>query len=160
MNIDNKGIELLEKINNNLNEINNRLEIEDTFAESNKLLEKIENRVENALNQIQNAFDRIHDKVFNFNNILIAAYIALGTFPSDSPKMNLWTAIFPILNLIYLIIIDVRQMEIHRFVAREMEWTEVERTEYGKKITRQTLLSLGALILSLGCLIYLIINLF
>lgn len=50
-------------------------------------------------------------------------------------------------------------MEIHRFASREQEWTANEREEYGKKIDKQTLLSLLALILSLGCLIYMITKL-
>lgn len=152
-----KTTELLSEIRDTLNQINNRQDTIEVFSESDKLIGKAESRVEHATNQIQNTFDRIHDKVFNFNNILIAAFIALGTFPSDSPKLELWTVIFPIINLIYMVLIDIRQMEIHRFAAREMEWTSIEREQYGKKISTQTFLSLGSFLLSIGCLIYLII---
>lgn len=147
--------EILKQINQTLQKINSRQEADELFSESNKLLNKSDNRVENSLNQIQNSFDRIHDKVFNFNNILIGAYLVLGTFPSDSPKLKLWTVIFPIINLVYLVYIDIRQMEIHRFAAREQEWTATEREEYGRRISKQTILSLFALALSLACLIYL-----
>ncbi len=157
--MDSKTNELLESINKSLTEINARLDTKETFAETNKLFDKVENRVENATSQIQNTFDRIHDKVFNFNNILIAAYIALGTFPSDSPKLRLWTVVFPIFNLIYMIVLDIRQMEIHRFASREKEWTSDEREQYGQRINKQTLLSLASFILSIGCLVYLIIEL-
>lgn len=150
------SIEILKQINQTLQKIDIRQESDELFSESNKLLEKSDNRVEYSLNQIQNTFDRIHDKVFNFNNILIGAYLVLGTFPSDSPKLELWAVIFPIINLVYLIYIDIRQMEIHRFASREQEWTATEREDHGRKISKQTLLSLFALLLSLACLIYLI----
>lgn len=90
---------------------------------------------------------------------MIGVYLVLATFPDKTPILKLWVAIFPILNLIYLVYIDIRQMEIHRFASRELEWTSVEREEYGKKIRKQTNLSLLALITSLGCLIYVIIEL-
>lgn len=153
-------LKVLQEINKSLQDINRRQDINEQFSESDKLIDKVENRVENSLNQIQVAFDRIHDKIFNFNNILIASYMVLGTFPNNSPILPLWTVIFPILNLIYLIWIDIKQMEIHRFASNEMQWTENEREIYGKKISRQTWLSLGAMALSLGCLIYIVINLF
>lgn len=157
--MDKKEIEILQEINQTLKKLSANFEKDEFFSESEKLISKAENRVENSLNQIQNTFDRIHDKVFNFNNILIGVYLVLGTFPEKLPILKLWTAVFPTFNLIYLIYIDLRQMEIHRFSSRELEWTSDERTEYGKKIRKQTNLSLIALITSIGCLVYLIIAL-
>lgn len=149
--------ELLKEISEVLQKINIRQETQEMSSETNKLLEKSDNRVENSLNQIQNSFDRIHDKVFNFNNILIGVYLVLGTFPNDAPMLNIWYVTFPIINLIYLIYIDIRQMEIHRFASKEQDWTSIEREEYKVRIRKQTFFSLIALIFSLVCLIYLII---
>lgn len=157
--MDKKEIDILEEINQSMKKISAHFETEELFSESDKLISKAESRVENSLNQIQNTFDRIHDKVFNFNNIMIGVYLVLATFPDKSPILKLWVAIFPILNLIYLVVIDIRQMEIHRFASRELEWSADEREENGKKIRKQTYLSLIALITSIGCLIYLIIEL-
>lgn len=151
--------EIIKQISEILQKINSRQETDKLFSESNKLLDKSDRRVENSLIQVQNTFDRIHDKVFNFNNILIGVYLVLGTFPSGSPKLNIWTVIFPIINLVYLIYIDIQQMEIHRFSSREQEWTTVNREEYGRKISKQTFLSLFALVVSIACLIYLITKL-
>ena len=131
-------LETLEKINLTLQRIDSRQEMDNMSAESDKLFDKSDHRVENAIERIQDTFDRIHDKVFNFNNILIGAYLVLGTFPSQSPKLKLWTIVFPIVNLVYLIYIDIRQMEIHRFASKEQEWTSKERTDYGSKINKQT----------------------
>lgn len=154
-----ESLKILEDIKKHLQEINAREKMAEMLSETDKLIEKSDRRVEHSLNQIQNTFDRIHDKVFNFNNILIGAYLVLGTFPDNSPKLKLWTVIFPILNLIFLIYIDFRQMEIHRFASNEQEWTNSERNEYGTRINKQTRLSLFALFISLICLIFLVIKL-
>jgi hypothetical protein len=154
------NLELLEEINHSLQEIIRRQDLKESFSESDKLFDKINRRVENSTDQIQESFDRIHDKVFNFNNIMIAAYLVLGTFPSNSPILPLWTVLFPIIILGYLIFIDMRQMEIHRFASNEMNWTSEQRDEFGKKIHKQTWLSIYAMGLSLICLGYIILHLF
>jgi hypothetical protein len=157
--MDKEDSEILKQVNQTLQKISSRQEADELFSESNKLLDKIDNRVENSLNQIQNTFDRVHDKAFNFNNVLIGAYLVLGTFPNDQPKLKLWTVLFPMINLVYLVYIDIRQMEIHRFAAREQEWTATDIEEHGRRISKQTRLSLFALALSLVFLIYLITKL-
>lgn len=157
--LENTNNELLSQINESLKKINSRYETDELLSESKVLFDKSDRRVENALNQTQNVFDRMHDKVFNFNNILIGVYLVLGTFPNESPKLNLWTVVFPLINLVYLIYIDWRQMEIHRFASREQQWTPAERNEYSKKISEQTLLSLFGLVFSLACFGYIIIKL-
>lgn len=156
--MEDKDIKILEEINKTLKEINARQETDEMFSEPNELLKKVDTRVEHSTNQIQASFDRIHDKVFNLNNILIATYMVLGTFPSESPILKLWTVIFPVFNLIFLIYLEIRQMGIHRFAANEKAWTDKERNQYGKKINSQTLLSLLSFGLTLGCFIYLIIE--
>ncbi|MES2591940.1 MAG: hypothetical protein V4608_08650 [Bacteroidota bacterium] len=156
--MDKEGIKLLEQINKSLVEINIRQQTSEMLEETNKLFEKSDRRVEHATNQIQNTFDRVHDKIFNFNNILIGAFLVLGTFPNDSPFVKLWTILFPILNMAFMIYIDIRQMEIHRYAAGEQEWDDTQRKEYGRKIKNQTLLSLLSLFLSVCCLIYLIVK--
>ncbi|MFQ6599303.1 hypothetical protein [Flavobacterium sp. C3NV] len=156
--MENEAIKLLQEINKTLNEINAREQTSEIMEETNKLFDKSDRRVEYATNQIQNTFDRVHDKIFNFNNILIGAFLVLGTFPNDAPHVKLWTIIFPILNMVFMIYIDINQMEIHRYAAGEQEWNDVEREAYGKKIEKQTRLSMLSLFLSVGCLIYLIIK--
>jgi hypothetical protein len=156
--MEDKDIKILEEINKTLKEINARQETSELFSDSDELLKKVDTRVDHSTNQIQASFDRIHDKVFNFNNILIVTYMVLGTFPNESPILKLWTVIFPVFNLIFLILLEIRQMGIHRFAANEKAWTDKERNQYGKKINFQTLLSLLSFGLTLGCLIYLIIE--
>ena len=155
-----KETQLLIEIKEILKEINSRQQVKEIMAETDKLIKKSESRVEYALNQIQNSFDRIHDKLFNFNNIMIAAYFVLGTFPSESPIISLWTSILPILNLIFLIFIEIRQMEIHRFASRQMEWDDVEREKYGKKNLTQTQLSLLSIVVTIGIFFFLATSVF
>lgn len=151
--------DILKQIRDDLRSINARQKTDELFSDTTKLMEKSDKRVEYSINQIQSSFDRIHDKVFNFNNILIGVYLVLGTFPNNFPILNIWTVTFPIINLVYLVCIDIRQMEIHRFASREQEWTSLEHNEYERKIKNQTTLSLFALIFSLIILVYLIIRL-
>ncbi|AOZ99097.1 hypothetical protein [Flavobacterium commune] len=157
--MDEEILTILKQIDKSLVEINIRQRTSEMMEETNKLFDKSDRRVEFATNQIQNTFDRVHDKIFNFNNILIGAFLVLGTFPNDNPHVKLWTIIFPILNMVFMIYIDIRQMEIHRYATGEQEWNNVEREGYGKKINQQTRLSLLSLLLSVCCLMYLIVKL-
>lgn len=152
----NQEVELLKEISKSLNEINSRQSTKELFADSDELFKRSDARVEYATQQIQNTLDRIHDKVFNFNNILIGAFLVLGTYPNDDPKVELWTIIFPILTMVFMIYLDIRQMGIHRFASNEQEWKGNEAEQYGKKINRQTWLSLLSLVMSIGCLCYLV----
>lgn len=152
-------LEILKEINNSLKKMNLREETKELFSSSEKTFEKVERRVEFSTHQIQNSFDRIHDKIFNLNNLLIAVYLVLSTFPSNKPIMKLWLTIFPVLNMVFMIIIDYRQMEIHRYASNEMEWKQEQRDEYGRKISKQTLISLSSILTTIICLGILIITL-
>lgn len=152
----NQEVELLKEISKSLNEINSRQATKELFADSDELFKRSDARVEYATQQIQNTLDRIHDKVFNFNNILIGAFLVLGTYPSNEPKVELWTIIFPILTMAFMIYLDIRQMGIHRFASNEQEWKGNEAEQYGKKINQQTWLSLLSLVMSIACLFYLV----
>lgn len=151
-----KNIELLEEINKSLKEINLRLEINDNFLESEQTKNKIERKIEHSTQQIQATFDRIHDRVFNFNNILIGAYLVLGTFPSESPMIKLWTVVFPVVNLIFMILLEIRQMKIHRFISYEENWNPINLSKHQKMIDTQTQLSLLSFAMTFGSLIYLL----
>ena len=71
MSNDKEIIELLEDIKKSMRSIDARQETNEVFSDSNKLLAQVEERSEHFTRQIQSTFDRIHDKVFNFNNIKI-----------------------------------------------------------------------------------------
>lgn len=158
--MDENVLKLLEEINSNLEEINQRENDKDLFRSLDKREEKKELIIEYHTQQIQNTFDRIHDRVFNFNNILIGAFLVLGTFPSNKPILSLGSVIFPIINLIYMIILEVRQMKIHRFAANLNSWKEGDEQKHGKMINQQTVMSLFSFLITLLSLIYLVIEVF
>lgn len=143
----------LKNIERILAEFKVKSEVEELTSESTKLIEKVESRVEYSTQQIQASFDRLHDKAFNFNNITLSICLVLATFPQDKPIAPMWAIIIPVIILVFIIVLDWRQMEIHRFTSKEMEWRDKERNEYPIKIRNQSLLSLLMLILSAGWLV-------
>lgn len=149
-----KMVELLAK-----NEV--RIDTNERFSEGNKLIDKAEREGDAAANKIQSSFDRIHDKLFNFNNMLIAAFLGLSKFPTEKPIFSLWVAILPILNLIYLMMLEKWQMEIYRYASKRMEWNldlDKDVKKYGDMIKRQNLRSLLSIVITFGLFIFLVIK--
>lgn len=138
-----------------------RISSDEMMAEGDKLIEKAEREGEDASKKIQSTFDRIHDKLFNFNNMLIAAFLGLSKFPSEKPILSLWMAILPIANLIYLMFLEYWQMEIYRHVSMRMEWDldlNKDVKKYGNMISRQNLRSLLSILTTFGLFIFLVIK--
>lgn len=77
-----------------------------------KIMDKVE---EKAKDEIVKYFDRMHDKLFAFQLILLAGYIAVVLIPSvgGSP----WLLILPILCVARMIHLDWRMMEHNRVLA-------------------------------------------
>lgn len=136
-----------------------RMSADELTLESTKLLDKSEQEAYEATNKLQSTFDRIHDKMFSFNNMLIAAFLGLSKFPTDKPIFSLWVAILPILNLIYLMLLEKWQMEIYRHRANRMKWnftTDVDK--HGKMINKQNLRSFLSIITTFGLFLLLVIK--
>ena len=148
---------LLKETRDLLQSIDAREETNELISESNGLIKKAEKRSNDALNKIGSSFDRIHDKLFTFNNILLAAFLGLSKYPSEDPIFHLWSVFLPILNLVLLIILEKMQMEIYRHQSLEMKWTETDREKHGRMIRNQNLRSLSAILFTLGIFIYLLI---
>jgi hypothetical protein len=88
-------------------------------------------------------FDRIHDKLFTFNNILIAGYFALSQF---FESFSVYGIIIPILNLGLLLIIEYRMMEKSRFESEIAKKSQEEIDKNGLSINKTTRYSLYAII--------------
>lgn len=67
---------------------------------------------EDGIQGIIKYFDRIHDSLSNYNNLLIGAFFALGQIKKDIPSL---TILIPVFNLILLLYINYRLMEKYRF---------------------------------------------
>jgi hypothetical protein len=107
-------------------------EFEEAIAKHNKI-------VEEGQKNIIKYFDRIHDKLFNFNNIIIAGFFALSKIENTVP---LWTILVPIINLMFLVYIEYRMMETGRFAANSGDKTLDEIKSNGKSISKTNLFSL------------------
>lgn len=107
--------------------------------ELKKIYENFENTQKEGSKNILRYFDRIHDKLFNFNNILIVGYFALSKIYYS---IAVWQILIPICNMILLIYIDWRLMEKSRFESNIMKQSDVTIDLYGKKIDKTNLFSL------------------
>jgi len=92
-------------------------------------------------------FDRIHDKLFSFNNIMIVGYFALSKIETE---INIEYILIPIGNLIYLIFIEYKMMELSR---TESNLKEIPIDKLNKKLYSRyksvTLMSLFAIVTTL-----------
>ncbi len=150
---------ILEKILELLAKNEARISTNEFSAEGDKLIEKAEKEGEEASKKIQSTFDRIHDKLFTVNGILVASFFGLGKFPTDNPIVSLWLVILPISVLIYLVFLEQQQMEIYRHASQRMNWNfDKDVAKYGKMISRQNLKSLFAIFVTFGLFIYLAIK--
>lgn len=106
--------------------------------------ENIEYASENGKKNILKYFDRIHDKLFTFNNIMIGGFFALSKINEVISIVNI---LFPVCNLIILIFIEYRMMELSRAESyiKETPIDEIESKLFSRYGT-VTLLSLLAII--------------
>lgn len=86
---------------------------------------------EQGKNNILKYFDRIHDKLFIFNNILIVGFFTLSQI---SPKILIINILFPIVNLCFLIFIEYRMMQLSRTESycKEIPINDLEKKLFKK----------------------------
>jgi hypothetical protein len=86
-------------------------------------------RIEEAgIADTQKYFDRMHDKVFTLNSLLVAAYFALIAFRQDVPG---WSLVIPVLNSGLLLMVDYRMLLRARMQASITKSSPAERERYG-----------------------------
>ena len=68
-----------------------------------------------GLKNLLKHFDRLHDKLFTFNNILIAGYFALSKIENE---ISVATVLIPIGNLVILLFVECRMIQKSRFEAQ------------------------------------------
>jgi len=129
-------------MNGNIN-LNENTEVLSSDEEMKKIHENFERTKEKGVKGILKYFDRIHDKLFNFNNILIVGYFALSKVYD---KISLFSVFIPLCNLMVLIYIEYRMMEKSRFESNIMDQTSSTINKYGKRISNTNLFSLLSII--------------
>ncbi|UYQ92169.1 hypothetical protein MKQ68_18950 [Chitinophaga horti] len=110
-----------------------------TEQEQKEMDLRFERTEENGIADTQKYFDRIHDKVFSLNNLLIAAYFALIAIRNDVPS---WSLVVPALNSILLLYVDYRMLKRARLQANITKLTLEEIKEYGAIQNNTNLFSL------------------
>ena len=128
-------------------------EVDQNFKDAYSKVEKIK---EDGLKNIVKYFDRIHDKLFSTNNILIGGYFALSRLDIT---FKITFIIFPLLNLIFLIYVEYKFLKLSKFEAEFDTKTQVELKSYPKTIQNINLLSLLTILITMSVLIFFSYNL-
>jgi hypothetical protein len=118
-------------------------EILQQIEESDKEIEEIYQRMrkteEEGLKNILKYFDRIHDKLFTFNNILIAGFFTLSKIDNS---ISVKTIFIPIANLMVIIYVEYRMMEKSRYESEIMQKQMEEFEKHEKNINKTNIYSL------------------
>ncbi len=112
---------------------------------------------EEGVKNILRYFDRIHDKLFTFNNILIAGYFALSKLVDTISTLNI---IIPIINLGFLIFIEYRMMNKSRFEADVRNKTKQQIENHGLSINKTNLYSLSTIVSTFFVTLYFLYQIF
>lgn len=125
-----------------------------TEKELDEIFKQFKKTEDEGLKNLLKHFDRLHDKLFTFNNILIAGYFALSKLEND---ISLATILIPIGNLIILLFIEYKMMEKSRFESEITKKPMAEINKWEKNIHKTNLYSLLAIIsTSIVTLIFLV----
>jgi hypothetical protein len=131
------------------------------FEETDRTLKEIEARMnqreEKGIENTLKYFDRIHDHLFNFNNLLIAGYFALASLNKPVGMMNI---LFPLSNMAFLLFIEFRMLNKSRFEAEIKSKTPEEIESWGHGIQKTNQYSLFAIFSTAAVTIIFVILLF
>jgi hypothetical protein len=111
--------------------------------EVKKIDDNMRKTEEEGVKSVLKYFDRIHDKLFSFNNIMIAGFFALSQFNYSVP---LYLILIPIINLVILIFIEYRMMKKSRLDASIMSKDINQISQIGLVIRNTNLYSLLTII--------------
>lgn len=117
----------------------NEKELKESVQETDKIFERFEEREKEGERDIFKYTDRIHDKLFAFNSMLIAGYFVLITFPNIS--INSWWFVLPISNMLLSIYIENRMLNDSHFRASLMDKCVIDFNKRAFRRDFTTLLS-------------------
>lgn len=132
-------------------------ELDKQIKESEEIIHNFKEQEKQGLRDILRYYDRIHDKLFSFNNMLIAGYFVIIAIPNSSIKI--WWILFSIFNMLNLVFVDYKMMEKSRFESAIMSKSPKEIQKYGNSINNTTLKSLFTIALTLIVTLVFIIQL-
>lgn len=132
-------------------------ELDNIFKDIDEITKNFKEQEKQGQRDLLRYYDRIHDKLFSFNNMLIAGYFVIIAMPNST--MSPWWMILPIINMLHLVFVDYEMMEKSRFDSNIMNKSEKEIYQYGKRISKTTLRSLFTIISTLITTIIFLIQL-
>jgi hypothetical protein len=132
-------------------------DIDNLTSEVNEIFENFKRTEHEGVRDILKYFDRIHDKLFMFNNILIAGYFALSRF---FDAFSIYMIIVPLVNLGLLLFIEYRMMEKSRFDSEITKKTPKEIEKNGLSINKTTRYSLYSILSTMIVVLIFIFSLF
>ena len=122
-------------------------EIEESLKEADEMINNFKEQEKQGLRDILRYYDRIHDKLFSFNNMLIAGYFVIIAMPNS--QTNPWWILLPIFNMLNLVFVDYEMMEKSRFESAIMSKSQKGIQNHGKRISKTTWRSLFTIISTL-----------
>jgi uncharacterized membrane protein len=122
-----------------------------TEAELDELDEQLKKTEESGLADLGKYFDRIHDKLFQLNTVILAAYFALIAIQKNT-SVNFM--LIPVLNIFLLLYVDFRMMKKSRLQSRIKSLKGTEITSYGKSIDTTNLYSLASILATAGVTLF------
>lgn len=117
--------------------------IDEFNEEMKKMDENFTHISRTGAQNILNYFDRIHSKLFSLNNMLIAGYFALSQLHAS---VNNQFILFPVLNMVLLVWIDYKMMNISRVNADIQNKNLKQIQDNNKSVSSTNLISLLSII--------------
>ena len=131
-------------------------EMEETFKEIEKTMASMEKKAYDGTRDILKYFDRIHDKLFVFNNIMIVGFFTLSKLKDNVPVEQIFV---PLINLVILIYIEYKMMQKSRFEAGILDVNFEEITKLGNMISKTNNYSLLSIFSTFVVTLFFIFNL-
>ena len=110
-------------------------ELDEQEKEADEVIQNFKEQKKQGLRDILCYYDRIHDKLFSFNNMLIAGYFVIIAMPNS--LTNPWWILLPIFNMLNLVFVDYEMMEKSRFESAIMSKSQEEIQNHGKGLAKQ-----------------------
>lgn len=121
----------------------NDIQYRNVDKESEESYQKMKRSEEENMRDIVKYFDKIHDNIFTYNNLLIAAFFGLAQFQNNISR---WTILIPIVNLWILLWINYRMMESARLQSNITNVQTDVIKKHGKYIRNTNLYSLLSIV--------------
>lgn len=106
-------------------------ELIETFAEIDKTKASLDKKAYDGTRDTLKYFDRILHKLFSFNNIMIAVFLAIAKLKENVPMELI---LIPIANLIIIIYMEYKMMEKSRMESNILNYFRID--EYGSNVTK------------------------